>query len=100
MFKDKIRILREKNGLSQQEISKYLGVTQSQYSNYERGVYEPPFEILKKISKFYKVSTDYLLDNTLEKIDIEKFLENLNDLDKEQIIKLNSEWLKSLLKLI
>lgn len=58
--------LRKKNNKTQKEIAEYLSITQSGYSNYECGKTEPDINILKKLSKFYNVSVDYLIENELE----------------------------------
>ena len=60
MFK-RIRELREDNDLTQKEISQILKCSQQVYSNYELGQRDIPTDILIKISKFYKVSVDYIL---------------------------------------
>lgn len=56
-----LRDLREDHDIKQETIAKYLGVSQQTYSNYENGRREIPIEAVKKLSAFYKVSTDYLL---------------------------------------
>lgn len=58
----KLKELREENNISQKEIAEYLNVKQNTYSQYETGKRQLPIEILIKISKFYKVTTDYILD--------------------------------------
>ena len=60
----KIRELREDNDLTQQQISSILNCSQQVYSNYELGQRDIPTDILIKLAKFYKVSTDYLLGLT------------------------------------
>ncbi len=61
-FHERLLDLREKNDLMQKEISKELGISQQEYSNYERGTREVPLHVLLKLSKLYGISTDYLLD--------------------------------------
>lgn len=56
-----IRDLREDKDLKQKTIVEYLGVSQQTYSNYENGHREIPIWAVIKLSKYYKVSTDYLL---------------------------------------
>lgn len=56
-----IRDLREDHDLKQKTVADYLGVSQQTYSNYENGNREIPIEVVQKLSKYYKVSTDYLL---------------------------------------
>lgn len=56
-----IRDLREDNDIKQKTIAEYLGVSQQTYSNYENGHREIPIWAVVKLSKYYQVSTDYLL---------------------------------------
>ena len=63
MFK-RIRELREDNDLTQTQVAKELNCSQQVYSNYEHGQRDIPTDILIKRSKFYKVSTDYILELT------------------------------------
>lgn len=60
----RLRDLREDNDLSQQYIADYLGMKQSQYSRYERGLRDIPTDILIRLALFYKTSTDYILGLT------------------------------------
>ena len=59
--------MREDKDLTQTEIASVLGCSQRVYSNYERGDIDIPTEVLIKLSKFHKVSVDYLLGITNEK---------------------------------
>ena len=63
----RIRNLREDHDLTQKEISKILNCSQRVYSNYERGELDIPTEILIKLSNYYNVSTDYILECTDKK---------------------------------
>ena len=57
----RIRNLREDNDLTQKQVSEYLFCDQSLYSKYERGLREVPVNIIIKLAKLYKTSTDYIL---------------------------------------
>ena len=59
-----LREIREDRDIKQKEIAKHLNVSQNTYSQYETGVISLTAEILIKLSDFYKVSIDYLLDRT------------------------------------
>lgn len=61
MFKDIIKDLRESQEMSQYELAKALQVSQSAVAKWELGKTEPTASALISISKFFKVSTDYLL---------------------------------------
>lgn len=56
-----IKDLREDNDIKQKTAAEYLGVSQQTYSNYENGHREIPIWVVLKLSRYYKVSTDYLL---------------------------------------
>lgn len=58
----RIRDLREDNDLTQKHLAKILNCSQQVYSNYELGQRDVPTDILIKLSKFYKVSVDYILE--------------------------------------
>jgi len=60
-FPSKLKIARNKKGLSQNKIANYIGVPQSNIAKYELGQLEPSIEILAKLSDYYQVSSDWLL---------------------------------------
>lgn len=63
MYKERIRLLRERKGLIQEDVAKILNTTQQQYSRYENGT-EMPYGALIILSKFYQTSIDYILGLT------------------------------------
>lgn len=60
----RIKDLREDNDYTQLFVSDYLQMKQPQYSRYERGVRDIPTDILIKLAKLYKTTTDYILGLT------------------------------------
>ncbi|MGJ8729320.1 helix-turn-helix domain-containing protein [Listeria aquatica] len=63
MFANTLKELRKKENLTQGQLSMKLGISRDTLANYEIGRREPDFETLKKIAKYFGVSTDYLLGN-------------------------------------
>ncbi len=63
MYK-RIRDLREDRDMTQTEIAKILGMSQTGYSKYETGENDIPTTVLIKLAKFYNTSIDYLLGET------------------------------------
>ncbi len=61
---DIIRQLRDKHDIKQQDFAKFLNIGKSTLSQYENGNRVPNDEIKKKISDFFNVSIDYLLEMT------------------------------------
>nr|WP_319488784.1 XRE family transcriptional regulator [uncultured Caproiciproducens sp.] len=60
---NRIKILRLKNKLKQEELSKIINVSQASLSGYENGKYEPDNKTLLNLAVFFGVTTDYLLGN-------------------------------------
>jgi len=58
---ERLRELREDNDLSQTDIAKYLGCSQSVYSRYESGERLLPVDVLIRLVKYYGVTADYIL---------------------------------------
>ena len=50
--------------MTQTDIAKYLGMSQTGYSKYETGENDIPTQILIKLADFYDTSVDYLLGRT------------------------------------
>ena len=59
-----LKALREDRDIRQKDIAQVLNVSQNTYSQYETGVISLTAEVLIKLSDFYGVSIDYLLDRT------------------------------------
>ena len=57
----KLKELREENCYTQNQISEYLNIKQNTYSQYENEKRQLPIDVLIKLAKFYKVTTDYIL---------------------------------------
>ncbi len=60
----RVRDLREDHDYSQQFVAEYLDMKQPQYSRYERGLRDLPTDVLIRLARLYKTSTDYLLGLT------------------------------------
>lgn len=58
---EKLKLLREKRGLSQKNVAKRLSMSPSIISSYETGERTPSVEMLLALSRLYRCSTDYLL---------------------------------------
>lgn len=64
MFTEKMKDLRQSRGLNKRQMAEILELPYTTYNNYEIGTREPNSDILKKISKVFNVSVDYLIDNS------------------------------------
>ena len=62
MFGDMIKNLRQSRNLNQVQLAASLNVSKQTVSNWENNNILPSIEMLVKISQFFSVSTDYLLE--------------------------------------
>ena len=60
----RIRDLREDKDMTQTQVAKMLGMSQTGYSKYETGENDIPTAILIQLARFYETSIDYLLGET------------------------------------
>lgn len=70
MVNKRVRELRQSRGLSQTELAAQLGVSKQCISNWENDNIQPSIDMLIAISRFFMVSTDYLLG-----LDDKKYIE-------------------------
>lgn len=61
MLSENIKRLRTARGISQVELAEALFVSKQSVSNWENDNIMPSVDMLIKISRFFSVSTDYLL---------------------------------------
>ena len=54
--------IRKRSGLSQQKVALDLHITREALSYYETGKREPPFNLLNRMSAYFHVSIDYLIN--------------------------------------
>jgi transcriptional regulator with XRE-family HTH domain len=60
-FGDKLRELREKKGVTQQDLADFLGVGRPTIAGYETKNKQPDYDKLVKIADYFNVPIDYLL---------------------------------------
>lgn len=63
----RVKDMRIDKDISQKELSEYLKISRSAYSNYENGIREIPMEIFVAIADYYQTSLDYLTGRTDDK---------------------------------
>lgn len=82
---DRIKTLREKNGLTQSQLAKRLGVSRSAVNSWEMSLSTPSSIYLVELSRIFGVTTDYLLSlDEGMKIDIS----DLNEKEQSMVIQL------------
>lgn len=87
---DRLRELRLKKNISQEEVARRVGITRSAYSHYEINNRQPVYETLIKLANFYEVSLDYVIGGDESKPDYPLFSDTrelfrlLNSMDREK----------------
>lgn len=61
MIGERIKELRKSKKMSQSELGKFIGVSQTTVTAWENGRAEPSSSYVAKLATFFNVSTDYLL---------------------------------------
>ena len=65
---ERIKELRETNGLTQSELARKLSVTRSTVNAWELGINKPCIDKLSDIADLFQVTTDFLIGRTYEQI--------------------------------
>lgn len=63
---EKIVLLRKKKGISQEELANKLNTSRQAVSKWENNQSTPDLEKLVALSKYFNVTTDYLLTDSIE----------------------------------
>ena len=64
MYFKRLKDLRVDNDLTQKELADIFGISQQKLSDYEKGKYDLPNDLLIKYADYFKVSVDYILERT------------------------------------
>ena len=64
-MREKLKELRKKNNLFQQDVAEALHMSSSTYSNYEKGNAEPDIATIKALADFFHTTTDNLLEHNV-----------------------------------
>lgn len=65
-FKERLKQLRTKKGISQNELARDIGVHVTNISRYERGENRPTSDVLGKLANALDVTADYLMDGSTD----------------------------------
>ena len=85
---DKIIALRKKAGWSQEELAHQLSISRQALSKWETGTSIPDLDKIVKLSQIFGVTTDYLLQESIEEMPIDAAVQ-LNDMALERSLSLN-----------
>lgn len=89
--------LRIIKGVSQKEVSSFLGCSSAVYSRYETGDREPSLETLGKLADYFGVTTDCILEREeIERITLNDFESQLIDASRHADARANEDALAML----
>lgn len=60
-FAERLKELRMQRQTSQKDIANQIGISTTQYQNYEYGIHEPTVKNLISLADYFNVSIDYLV---------------------------------------
>lgn len=91
-FKDMLKYLRKREGISQAELALRLGITPSAIGNYESGTRKPTYEIEEALADYFNVTIDFLrgIDSEHKNISNEEYeiilaFRKSDDVEKEMV---------------
>ena len=90
----RLRELRIKSGLKQNEIAKRLGVSGQTILNWENGIYEPKINQLIQLADLFNVTIDYLVERKTAEKNVDDICNELEKISKEKVINFIREELK------
>ena len=83
----RLRELRNKSGLTQNEIANKLGVSGQTILNWENGIYEPKINQLIQLAELFDVSIDYLVERKADANRVNDICKELEKISKEELIE-------------
>lgn len=91
-----LKELRERSGMTFDEMALKFGHQKSTIFNWENDISKPRLQDLLKLSDYFHVSVDYLLDRDSREIKINELFIELEKANYETILKLIKDYLVSL----
>lgn len=96
-FYEKLKMLRKKEGFTQQEVADFFGISQPVYQKWESGNRKPSYENLSLLACIFDVSIDFLLSEYVE-ISKERYLkfkkEKKEEEEKQQVFSVRLKELR------
>ena len=62
----RLKELRTQKGVTQKEVANAIVCSVNNYARYERGEHEPDIETLKRLSKYFEATVDYIIGNDIK----------------------------------
>lgn len=83
----RLRELRLKSELTQNEIGAKLGVSGQTILNWENGIYEPKIKQLIQLADLFNISIDYLVERDSDHKNIDVICRELEKISKDEFIE-------------
>ena len=101
IFPKRLKELRQKKGLTQQNIADLVHVNRVTYTNWEKGNREPNFETLLKLASILNTTTSYLLGESdiqygYGSKEFEEYIQNSPDIFSEIFINQTKDTMRAL----
>lgn len=84
MIGNKIRALREENGISQKKFAKELGISYGTLQSYEYGTTKPKIDFIERLAEKFKIDVSYFYD------DCRQYVANMSSKSSSKNKKLSS----------
>jgi repressor LexA len=78
MLGEKLKQLRNRKNLTQDEVSRILDINRARYTQYETGTRKPDYEMLVRLAEFYDTSVDNLLGRNSYTTDLKNDMYKVN----------------------
>ena len=87
-LKERLKTYREMAGLTQKQLAETIHTTTQNISQYERGVRNPKFETVSKISEALKISPNYFYDESVDETEaVGEYLKDQGEIATVALIK-------------
>lgn len=83
----RLRELRNKNGMTQNDLASKLNVSGQTILNWENGIYEPKINQLIELADLFNVSVDYLIERKNNNKTVDDICKELEKISKEDFIE-------------
>lgn len=91
----RLRELRNKSNLTQNEIATKLNVSGQTILNWENGIYEPKINQLIQLADLFNVTVDYLIERKTTTNKVDDICKELEKIDKDELISFVRKTLSS-----
>lgn len=93
----RLKALRKRAHMTLEDVAALIGVSYQTISNWEKGVTEPDINSIKKLASYFKVTTDYLLEQDGDDAYMLDIFKKLEYLDKDKLLNITKSIITDLL---